>query len=362
MNQGIFPFPLGISSMSRPSSQGGGQAAYMIRTVLPLSASGVFTVPANGKLVYMLQAAAGSGGAVGNNSSLRMATGAGAGERVVDIVDCKAGEVFTVTLGAPGALVSAVSAVTQGNNASNSTVVSTNGYSCTIVGGKGGAAAITGTSLAGGLGGSGGSGGSSNIIRMAGSRGGNITNATGVSCTGGGAPNAMGLPVDATRGGDISIGAASLATGGGGVGGQGGDITSVSVTATGGGGSGGSAVNNAATAGRNIKGQAQTASPTDVVQMLAQFLLDMYGGGSDGGAATLSGAGAGSGANAAGSSGNCGNFGASGGANNPGGGTTVSGVPGIGAGSGGSSTIGATTCNASAGGAAFGVFYILTPM
>lgn len=350
---------------------GGSGAGLVVRQARVLTSSETLIAPVTGKMMFMVQAPSGSGGAIDLNAATqRLATGGGAGEQVVDIVDVVAGQSYTFTHGVPGAGVGLTNTTANGNDATNCTVTGPNSYALTVVGGKKGNAASGVSTLAGGLGGTGGTGGTARVLRRAGSRGGNISNATGPSrvATGGGAPNPFDLPVNANRGGDYTSAAVPpgtvAATGGGGVGGRGGDLTSGAVSYTPGGGSGGRGADNATSPpGPNIRGDAATASPADVIPGLVQWMLDMFGG------STLvrnSNAGPGSGTAGIadtvsydGGLWSAGNFGASAGVCCSS--TIYSANPGFGAGSGAANGGGTSILGSAPGGKAVAVVYFLAP-
>ncbi|PUA95530.1 hypothetical protein C8C99_0330 [Acidovorax sp. 107] len=347
-------------SQAFSAAAGGG---YMVRAVRPLPLSSVVVSPVAGLMVYMMIAPGASGGFIDSAASAqRLATGGGAGEIVFDVVSVGVNDSFTFTHGAPGVGVGSVNATVNGNDATNSSVTGPNSYSCTAVGGKKGLAASSVASLAGGAGGTGGTGGSAKVLRFPGARGGNISAAAGAAriATGGGAANPQGFANSTTtRGGDCSsaTSATNSATGGGGVGGNGGDVTTGSVL-TGGGGSGAAAPNNATTGGGNIKGTATTASPADILSLLAVYGIDYFGGGSASGSSPQA-SGPGGGVGAGSTMGNsvlAGNFGGTGGTL---GGSSGAALPGFGAGSGGNSAPGTTGGATASGGLPYAVVIFL---
>jgi len=262
----------------------GGSGAWAVRLIRHVTGSETVVAPVTGKLLVMLLAPGGSGAVVNSalsDTTIRLATGAGGGEYVTDVIDVIKNDSYVLTMGAPGAAVTGITpgiGIGLGNDAGTVTLTGPNAYSCTAVGGKGGSASVGSSNRGGGGGGSG--GGTARVMRFAGGRGGSIqdANTNARIATGGGAPNPFGLTAQtSTRGGDSTTTATahSTSTGGGSVGGRGGDASGTGGTA--GGGSGGSA--SGTTRGPNINGIDTTASPTDIVALLATFGIDIYGGG-----------------------------------------------------------------------------------
>lgn len=266
----------------------GGTGVWATRLLLHVRSSRVVVAPVTGKLIVMMLAPGASGGVVNSAiaaTTIRLATGGGAGEIVTDVIDVTVGDSFTLTMGAPGASVTGITDIVgtgQGKDAGNTVLTGPNGYECIVVGGKGGRAAVGVAALLGGLGGSDGTGGTERVMRFAGGRGGNISDANTNAriATGGGAPNPFGLAAQiGTRGGDSSTTATAhqTGTGGGGVGGAGGDMSGANTGFAAGAGSGDSA--SGTTRGPNIKGLFEVSSPPDIVSLLATFGIDIYGGG-----------------------------------------------------------------------------------
>lgn len=183
-----------------------------------VTTSQTITAPCDGFMNLMGVAGGGSGGAA-SHLTLANATGGGASELVYDCIPVRAGDAFVITLGAGGGPVTAAAAgAAQGLDGTATTITGPNSYSLTIAPGKGGAATVGGGAINGGPGGFGGTGGTPNVVRYQGGRGGNISSATALKATGGGACNPFGLTAQTgTRGGDIITGATGqVATGGGG--------------------------------------------------------------------------------------------------------------------------------------------------
>lgn len=183
-----------------------------------VTTSQTITAPCEGFMNLMGVAGGGSGGAAAQNTSAN-ATGGGASELVYDCIPVRAGDAFVITLGAGGGPVTAAAnSAAQGLDGTATTITGPNSYSLTIAPGKGGAATASGGAINGGPGGFGGTGGTLNVVRYQGGRGGNISSATALKATGGGACNPFGLTAQTgTRGGDIITGATGqVATGGGG--------------------------------------------------------------------------------------------------------------------------------------------------
>ena len=270
-----------------------------VQALLYVPRSRTWVAPADGVLDFFAMAGHGSG-SVAYGAGF-YATGAGAAEIAVKSVPVKAGDSFTITIGAGGNAVTRTGAGSSAGADGADTTISGPGVAITVKGGKGGRVGPTGTALTGGAGGTGGTGGDRHL---AGGRGGNVAATAAIGAvTGSGAPNPLGLAAQtATRGGDVS-GTAGGVTGGGGVGGRGGDSTGSTSYQTAGGGYGGDAADNftasATAAGPNALGQFQPASPTAIVPALAEFGLDWFGGGSPGAGTSPGPGGGGSGSSGA---------------------------------------------------------------
>lgn len=321
-----------------------GSGVGIVRQLRILTSSDTLVAPVDGKLLIFAVAAGGSGASLNSTTATqRLAPGGGAGEAVFDVIDVSKNDTFTATLGAPGAAATVLSGLgsSNGNDASNLTLTGPNSYSMSAEGGKRGAFVSGAATAPGGAGGAAGTGGTSRVIRAPGGRGGNISGAAGsamIATAGGGVNAMMRTAQTATRGGDSTSTntSAQIATGGGAPGGRGGDRTGTSTGVTGGAGAGGNAVDNALTAGPNIRGVATQASPADLFAALATYGIDYFGGGSDGSSSTTPGPGGASGGKVDAGSGSstAGIFAASGACVAPTNGSTVTcGDPGFGAGS-----------------------------
>ena len=252
-----------------------GAAGAQVAHIQYIAQSMDYVVPEDGMLEIFAGAAGGSGAS--NAGDIGVSTGGGAGEMGRKTIAVIKGQVVTVAIPAGGASVLGVSGgvVYPAGNDGGDLTVTTTGWTGTLIGGKGGKAAITNLMD----GGDGGKGGTGWDLTMPGSRGGSTLLAATRSATGGGAANPCGHPADTGRGGDISAGS-TKASSGGGVGGHGGDIK-ITSGASGGGGYGSSAGDNTITVpGRNAAGEIAVASPQYLVPELAAFGLDYFGGAS----------------------------------------------------------------------------------
>lgn len=317
-------------STAAPSTSSG-QRVLIFRRIITTSQT--LTLPA-GYYDIIAIGAGGSGGACGG-ANPALATGGGGPAWARDFDRFDSPTAVTFTLGAPGAGRTTSSGALAGNDGGTTTVTG-NKNPITLTGGKGGAAASTGTTVSGGLGGA----YSGGKIGANGSRGGNISNGVQQRATGGGAVDLFMLGSDKTRGGDhTSTNTTVGGTGGGGVGGRGGDITgSTALSGTNGGGAGGDSADNAQVSGPSITGVTTTAyNPSDgeILDILMAFPgLRPCGAGSANGVAP---AGGGSGG-LAGASGNT-PLGATGGSTSSSG-SSNSGLPAVGGGSGGAASLG----------------------
>ena len=245
--------------------------------------STTYVAPVSGTLAIFAAAADGSPGLA---YGAGCATGAGAGEIGIKLLPVTAGDSIVFTLGSGGASVTRnTTGQTNGNDGGNTTITGPNGWSGTLIGGKGGKAGpqSAGVALAGGDGGNGGTGFD---IHRPGGRGGNIANCNKNHQTGGGALNGTSTATtSATRGGDVTGTPTNpCRTGGGGYGGRGGDMISTDGNSPGG-GAGGDALDGFTAAGRcgpNIVGLRSATAISLLNNATAPFGLNAIGCGSDG--------------------------------------------------------------------------------
>lgn len=187
-----------------------------------------FIVPSNVFQIGVMVVGAGGGGAMGGNGLGRIATGGGGGGFAYGILDVIPGQALpTITVGAGGAALFNTGSDTNGNAGGTSSVGTL--VSCT--GGGGGNSPGSTTTGNGGTGGTATASGLRNVVTCTGGRGGNVAN-TGASyqVTGGGSAGSFFV---AGNGGDLvnaSFGAPFCATGGAGWGGNGGSISSTTLT------------------------------------------------------------------------------------------------------------------------------------
>ena len=291
--------------------------------------STVLVAPFDGKMRILAHAAGGSGAKAPAGGN---ATGGGSGEKAYDIVLVKAGDTFTIAVGAGGLGVSVVGTV--GNPGGDLTITGPNGYALVLKGGGPGQQAASGP-VAGGASGTGGTGGSPVVARTPGSRGGLISGAIATNKkTGGAGVNLNNLmPTTGTRGGDIGSNTfTAQCTGGGGTGGHGGDLmTDFATYPSGGGGSGSDAQSESGVGGVNYLGEALAAAPISMILAAAAALpFDVFGGG----ATNTSGAGGVVGNPGGGGGGGLNNGGAGGTMGGGGAGNLTGGAAGLGAGGG----------------------------
>ena len=248
-----------------------------------LFSSATYVAPVSGTLAIVAAAADGSPGLAYGTGC---ATGAGAGEIGIKLLPVTAGDSIVFTLGSGGAAVTrSTTGQTNGNDGGNTTITGPNGWSGTLIGGKGGKAGpqSAGVALAGGDGGNGGTGFD---IHRPGGRGGNIVNCNQNHQTGGGALNGTNVSTtSATRAGDVTgTPTGQCRTGGGGYGGRGGDLLSTEGSSPGG-GTGGDALDGFTAAGRcgpNIVGLRSATAISLLNNATAPFGLNAIGCGSDG--------------------------------------------------------------------------------
>ena len=218
---------------------GGGKPRILIYRRIVM-ASAVLTLPA-GYYDVIAIGAGGSGAVVLGSSSAARATGGGGPSWARDWGSLSAPTDVTVAIGARALGVTRNTPGATNGNTGGTTTVTGILNPITLTGGGGGVAVESATNISGGLGGV----ATGGVIRANGGRGGDIVSTnTYRLATGGGAVDL--LMTGSTRGGDITFttGYADTATGGGGVGGRGGDASSVAVP-TAGGGAGGDAADNA---------------------------------------------------------------------------------------------------------------------
>lgn len=276
--------------MSNLSDFIGGGKSRIVRGYQIHNGISSFTSPGKGKLI-VFGIGGGASGAVGysNVATPILATGGGAGELAIDVIDVLANDAFAISCGTGGAAASVSSVgAANGNDGANTTITGPNSYALTIKGGIKGLCTVGAQSQTGGAGGNGGTGGTTKVRRFAGGRGGNITGtATAATlirlATGGGGVNTRGPNSQAiTRAGDmvaLTV-TGAMGTGGGSAGARGGDITAASAGLyTGGGGYGGAGAANATTAGPNALGVATPSAPADILATLAVFGINHFGGG-----------------------------------------------------------------------------------
>lgn len=206
---------------------GGGTVSVLgSKVVLAVKSSTIFTAPVDMELIIRAFGGGGSGGLVYSASGHMSASGAGAGGTAVKRCSVKAGQQFTITVGAGGSpIIRPTSGSDGSSDGANGGATSVVGPGVDLVagGGKGGKTSRSTAATPGGLGGEA-TGGDFNLQ---GGRGGNIPSATGSvgsslrRATGGGATNIIGF--GPFNGGDMSTsnftaGSVSAGTGGGGVG------------------------------------------------------------------------------------------------------------------------------------------------
>lgn len=215
----------------------GGSAALdpgILETIIPFGVSGTWTAPFSGYAVFLVIGGGGSGAACSADNAagvVAKGTGGGAGGFSMRRVLVTQGQVFTITIGAGGASVTATGANAQGLNGGLSSVVAS-GVNIIANGGSGGVAATGAAATpAGGAGGT----ATGGDVNYTGGAGGAISNVQGSGgafgaafATGGGAINVYNV---ISRGGNLADGGLPAlannthASGGAGINGNGVDIS-----------------------------------------------------------------------------------------------------------------------------------------